>query len=901
MKEAYEKAYSKSADEVLSDLSSSIQGLTQQRVIEAREKFGSNSLPDVKGSSSFSIFARQFKSPLIYILIISAIVVFLLGDIVDSIVIAIVLLINAIVGTVQEGKAENTLAAFRKFTTTNCIVIRNGIEEMCPDTEVVVGDILVLREGDKVGADARLIQISNIKLDESSLTGETEHVYKQVEILSDTPELSSELFKQKNMVFKGTTVQGGSALAVVTSVGTSTSIGTISKEISIINTEMPLKESITRISHVIIAVVMVVIILVFFLGLSRGFDLKYMISTAAAIAVSAIPEGLPVTITLILAAGVYRMGKRNALVKKLQAVEALGQADVIATDKTGTLTLNQMMVQEIYVDGMAYTVGGSGYIPEGRITRSSDMEVIDPKLHDGITSLARMCALVSDSSIVYDLDTKEWRKVSGDSTETALTVFAQKVGFVKDEIKREWPFVSEVLFSSDIKYHSVVYNIEGEDVYLIAGAPEVVIEKCQYYFKNGRNHDLTVEYSSGIEHTIQSMASRGLRVLALAQKKKPTEAASIAGNIPQLTFMGLVGISDVLREHIYVSVQKAKQMGVRVVMITGDYIETAKSIAKTAGIYTEGDSILTGDDLVRMSTDQLREILPTVSVFARVTSEHKFKIIELYKSQGQIIGMTGDGVNDALSLAAADLGIAMGKSGTEVAKEASDIVLLDDNFGSIVSAIEEGRHIYHSIKKVITYLASTSIGGMLIILIALLLGYPVPLHPSQIIWLNFITDGFLMVALAMEKNSLNVESTGTAYSRGRSLVSRKMIVRIALNASVMMIGTLVLFVMYISDFTKASTISLTTMAMFQWFNAWNCRSENHSIFSIPLFSNTYLLYSAVVVIVLQFLAIYWAPLQMVLKTVPLTLSDWILVCVTCLSIICVDELRKLVYLKGKFN
>jgi Ca2+-transporting ATPase len=896
MQEVYTKAYSKSADEVLLDLSSSVKGLTQEKIVLMRQRFGENSLPEVKGVSTITIFSRQFKSPLIYILILSAIVVFLLGDVVDAAVIAAVLLINAIVGTIQEGKAENTLAAFRKFATTNCVVIRNGIEEMIADTEVVVGDILALREGDKIGADARVIQVSDIKIDESSLTGETELVHKQVESLTDTPELASELFKQKNMIFKGTTVQGGSALAVVTSVGTSTSIGSISKELSIINTEMPLKQSISHISNMIIVAVISVVLLVFFLGLSRGFELKYMISTAAAIAVSAIPEGLPVTITLILAAGVYRMGKKNALVKKLQAVEALGQADVVATDKTGTLTLNQMMVQEIFVDGVMYKVDGSGYIPEGKITRMSDMEVVNPKLHDGITALARTCALMSDSSIVFDLNANEWRKVSGDSTETALTVFAQKVGFVKDEMKKEWPFVSEILFSSDIKYHSVVYTIEGENVYLITGAPEVVLEKCQSYFKNGKNHDLTIENKLDIEKAIQSMASKGLRVLAIAQKKKPAEIFSVAGNIPQLTFTGLVGISDVLRENIFLSVQKAKQMGVKVVMITGDYFETAKAIAKTAGIYTDGDTILTGDDLVHMSNIELLEALPKVSVFARVTSEHKFKIIELYKSQGQIIGMTGDGVNDALSLAAADLGIAMGKTGTEVAKESSDIVLLDDNFGSIVSAIEEGRHIYHSIKKVITYLASTSIAGMLIILTALLLGYPIPLHPSQIIWLNFITDGFLTVALAMEKNSLSIETTSN-YSRGRSLLSRKMIVRIAINAAVMTAGTLVLFLFYVSDFAKASTISLTAMAMFQWFNALNCRSENHSIFRIPFFSNMYLIYSAFVVIILQFLAIYWQPLQIVLKTVPLSSKDWVLIFVTCISIIISDEIRKLVYSK----
>ncbi len=893
--EIYETPYIKDTEQVLNDLGVTLRGLDQKEVSERITKYGQNKLPEVRGASLFKIFLRQFQSSVIYILLVAACVVYLLGDYIDALVILAVLFINSIVGTIQEGKAEDTLAAFRRFAATNSTVIRNGIEEIIPDTELVVGDILVLKEGDKTGADARLIRVASLRMDESSLTGESEAVEKNVNTLENSSELATEAFKQKNMVFKGTNVQSGSALAVVTAVGISTSIGAISKELSLINTEVPLQEAIRNLSRLIIIVVILVITLVFFLGLSKGFDLRLMISTAVALAVSAIPEGLPVTVTLILAAGVYRMGKKNALVKKLQAVEALGQADVIATDKTGTLTLNQMMVKQVYTGGSLYEVSGSGYEPKGAMTRVIGGEVIEPKLHEDLLLAARIAGIVSGSPIAFDEQKGEWRKISGDSTEAALTVFSQKLGFLKDEMSKEWPQLAEISFSSDTRYHAVIHKVYSETIYFIVGAPEIILEKCQHYSKDGRTHEFTVVARMEIEKTINSMASQGLRVLALATRKDPPDYSWDQGNIPALTFTGLVGISDVLRKNIHESVIRAQNAGVKVVMITGDYIETAKAIARKAAIYKDGDVALTGDDLTRMSESQLQEVLLKVSVFARVSSEHKFKIIELYRSRGLIIGMTGDGVNDALSLAAADLGIAMGKSGTEVAKEAADIVLLDDNFKSIISAIEEGRYIYHSIKKVITYLASTSIGGMLIIVIALLLGFPVPLHPSQIIWLNFVTDGFLVVALAMEQNSLNASMSSLHHKRGRSLITSVMMTRIMLGALVMMVGTLVIFGLYAADYAKASTIALTMMAVYQWFNAWNCRSENHSLFKIPFFANMYLVYTTLAIVSLQLLAIYWHPLQTVLKTVPLTYMDWILVLGTASSIIVADEIRKFLH------
>ncbi len=891
----YEQAYTKDAGVVMSELNTSIRGIDPKETAERAQKYGANVLPESPKTSRSTIFLRQFQSSLIYILIFAAVVVYLLGDYIDAGVILTVLLINAIVGTIQEGKAEDTLAALRNFATTNSTVIRNGIEEIIPDTELVVGDILALKEGDKVGADARLIQLNSLKIDESSLTGESVPVEKSIETLADTADLATESFKQNNMVFKGTNVQGGTALAVVVAVGTSTAIGNISQELSAINKEVPLKETIRKLSRLIIFVVLIVGVIVFFIGISKGFDVSTMLSTVVAMAVSAIPEGLPITVTLVLAAGVYRMGKKNALVKKLQAVEALGQADVIATDKTGTLTLNEMMVQQVFTGERLYDVSGSGYEPSGTITDVQDSKAVDPMLHDEIMMTARICALVADSPIVYDDATSSWRRVSGDPTESAMTVFSQKVGFLKEEILGEWPLVSEVPFSSDIKYHSVLHKNGIEDLYFIAGAPEVVLDRCEQYFKGGRNHELTIAHKEDLQKQVYDMASQGLRVLALATRKNPPEYSHEAGNIPELSFVALVGISDALRENIHESVAQAQNAGVKIVMITGDYLETAKAIAKKAGIYREGDMAITGDDLTSFSEEKLTEILSKVTVFARVSPEHKFKIVQMYKDRGLIIGMTGDGVNDALSIAAADLGIAMGKIGSEVAKEAADIVLLDDNFKSIVSAIQEGRYIYHSIKKIITYLASTSIAGMLIIVLALALGFDLPLLPTQIIWLNFVTDGFLVVALAMEQNSLGASMHSRKTKKGNSLINQTMLVRIVLGAIVMMVGTLIVFETYMADYMKATTMALTTMAVFQWFNAWNCRSENHSIFNIPFFSNKYLVFATCLIVVIQCIGIYWGPLQTVLRTVPLSLNDWTVAISMGLTIIIADEIRKLVH------
>jgi P-type Ca2+ transporter type 2C len=878
--------YSKTREELFHILETTEHGLDAHTVKDRQQLLGANVLEEAKQNSYFKIFLQQFESPIIYILFVAAIIVFFLGDYADGWIIVAVLVINAIIGTFQEGKAQSALSALKQYVETNAMVIRDGVETIIPDREVVPGDILFLKEGDKIPADARLFEANSLKVDESVLTGEAESVLKNTDIFEQKNLILSE---QKNMIFKGSYVVGGYGKAVVVATGAQTSIGAISKELNAINVEVPLQKNIKKLSNSIILLVGIISAFIFVIGLLKGFDVREMFTTVVAVIVAAIPEGLPIVVTLILATGVYRMSKRNALVKKLQAVEALGQAQVIAVDKTGTITYNQMMVQSLYVDDTMYEVTGKGYAPHGEILRNG-ITVSHPD-HPDITLAAKIASFTSVASVVFSQEKDQWQRISGDPTEAALIVFAQKIGFIKEDLEREHPQLLEIPFSSDLKYHASVNTVEGKPHFFIAGAPEAIFEPAKKVLINGRVLHLTDHEQKKLNQAMEEMTSKGLRILALGMHENSSEVVDPA-RLPEICIVGLVGISDGLRPEVHKAVADAQAAGVKVVMITGDHMETARALAAQAHIYKEGDVVITGDDLLTMGDEILLSKLSRVSVFARVTPQHKLRIVELYKKQGIIIAMTGDGVNDALSLAAADLGIAMGKGGTEVAKEASDIILLDDNFGSIVAAIEEGRNIYKTIKKVILYLFSTHTGEILTFIVALFIGFAIPLTPSQIIWLNFITDGFLVAALALDPKSRSISLKARNTT---SLIDHLMIQRVLIIGTVMMICTLFIFSLYPeNDFIKASTIALTTLAVIQWFNVFNCRSETVSVFSSNPFKNLYLVIALVIVVFLQLAAVYTPFMQELLHTTPITLNEWWLILGVSSLVIVVEEIRKLI-------
>ncbi len=878
--------YAKTVNGVFEALSTRKSGLNEQEAEERQIKFGLNKLPQSKTDSTLIIFLRQFQSPLIYILFIASLIVFFMREFIDASIILVTLFFNAIVGTIQEGKARDTLTALKKFSETETKVLRNGEEAVIPDYEVVPGDIVILEEGDKVPADARIINSHNITVDESALTGESVPVHKFAEALKKE---NLETSEQNNMVFKGTSIVAGNGEAVVVSTGVSTVLGEISREISVIDTEIPLKANIRYLTRAIIIAVFTICGSIFFLGLYFGNSVRQMFATVVSLAVSIVPEGLPIVMTLVLATGVWRMSKRNALVKKLQAVEALGQAKVIAVDKTGTLTKNEVVLQKLYVNSKVFSVSGDGYEPFGEVFLQD--ELIDPKRHHDLMLAGKIGAYGTNDGIVFDDESKQWQAI-GDPTESAISTFAQKLGFNNDDVLDKDSFrLSEIPFDYKNKFHAAVNKIKDEVFTTVIGAPEVILEQSDKIWHDGRNIELTKQKREELEAVFTQMSKEGLRVLAFAQMPDAPEHIQ-KKDVGKLSFVGYYGLKDALRPEVFESVRQAQVAGVRVVMITGDHILTAEAIAREAGIFHDGEKVLTGEEINSLSEDELSDILEGVSVFARVTPEHKLKIVRAYQKLGLTIAMTGDGVNDAPSLVAADLGIAMGKIGTEVAKEASDIVLLDDNFKSIISAIEEGRNIYKTIKKVILYLFSTNMGEVFTITGALLLGLPLPVLAAQIVWLNLVTDGFLDVALAMEPKEDDLLERNFVHPK-KYLLDNLTIFRMFVMAAPMTLGSIYLFNMFYQiDLIKAWTVSLTVLAMFQWFNAWNCRHERKSIFQTNLFSNKFLVGATIIVVVLQLLAIYNPILEQILNTTPLSLSDWLLIIPVAFSIIIVEEIRK---------
>ncbi|HYF29084.1 MAG TPA: HAD-IC family P-type ATPase, partial [Candidatus Paceibacterota bacterium] len=656
-------------------------------------------------------------------------------------------------------------------------------------------------------------------------------------------------------------------------------------------TEIPLQATIRRLSRLIIIVVAVMSALLFALGLALGQSATTMFSTVVSLAVSVIPEGLPIVMTLVLATGVWRMGKRNALVKNLQAVEALGQASVIAVDKTGTITKNEMIVEKVYAEGTLFTVSGEGYEPKGEVAK--DGSIIVPANHPELLAAGKIAAYIAGARVVYSEEKKRWM-VAGDPTEAALIVLARKLGFEKEDLERESLPIAELPFTSALRFHAVVHAGMREGALSVIGAPEHILARAVRVRENGKTYELTGTRRDELDALMRSLSVEGLRVLAYAER------ASVGANlspdaVADLTFLGFIGMKDGLKAEVPAALAKARAAGIRVVMITGDHVVTAEAVAKEAGIFKEGNRVVSGTELDSLSDAALADILLTVAVFARVTPEHKLRIIQAYRAKGLTIAMTGDGINDAPSLVAADLGVSMGKIGTEVAKEAADIVLLDDDFGSIVSAVEEGRNIYQNIRRVALYLFSTSAGETLTIIGALFARLPVPVLPAQIIWLNFVTDGFLDVALAMEPKEKNL-LTRPFRKPGKYLLDSSMTLRMALMAATMAAVTLPLFALFLSTegIAKALTISLTCLAAMQWYNAWNCRSETRSLFAMNPFGNLYLIGATVVVVLLQLLAVYHPFFQGVLHTVPLSLAEWQLVLVAGLPIILVEEARKLV-------
>ncbi len=882
--EWYRKTPHAIAEELHSDLKN---GLTEAKVKTHREKYGSNVFVEQTDISLYKIFLSQFKSPLIYVLLLATIIVFFLEDYVDSVIIFSIIVINAIVGTFQEGKAQNTLRALRNITKSYATVIRDGESIRVSDDEIVPGDILSLKDGDAVTADARLISTNSLQINESSLTGESTLISKTASDISIAEMMTAD---QNNMVFRGTHVISGLARAIVVRTGAETVIGKIASKLSNLNEDVPLKKNIDGLSRVIVVAVLLLSATLFLIGISTGKEVKEMFLTVVALAVSSIPEGLPVIFTLVLSTGVWRMSKQKVLVKRMQAVEALGQANILALDKTGTITKNQMMMERFFVNGKKYSVTGQGYEPVGKIYQSDNL-IANPNADADIELLARIAVLTSIAEVEYSKKDSQWFLESGDPTEAALIVFGKKLGYEKNELLKKFPQVVEMPFNLKTKHHTVINLVDDKKFLASSGSPEILLEKCEHIWADGVVRKITDKDLANISEVMREYANAGYRMIALSCDMSVPSNLSVE-KLSSLTFVGIVGIIDSIRDEVYSAVKAVKDAGIKPVMITGDHQDTAVAIGRRVGIFEDGDNVITGREIDEMTVEALSNKILNTSVFARVSPEHKLKIIELYKKAGKIVAMTGDGINDALSLNAADLGVAMGIVGTEVAKESADLILLDDNFGNIVNAAEEGRNIFMIIKKSILALLATNLGEIFVISFAIIFGLPLPILAAQIIWLNLVTDTTLVTMLSFEKRENNLLKQN--YRKpSRFIVDRDMLSRMFMVALIMAAGTLYLFAQNIgSDMVKAWTMALTTLTVFQWYNVFNVRSETQTVFSGSSFDNKYLLWGLFSAVLLHLIAIYTPFMNNVLSLTPLNITEWLLILVVCLPIILIEELRK---------
>jgi Ca2+-transporting ATPase len=832
--------YSRATGEVLNELNTSWQGLTGEEAKLRRSKYGENRLPEKKRKTRTKLFLEQFKNYLIFILLIAAVIEIFLNKYTESAAIFIVLLINAVIGYTQEYKAQASIEALRRIAIPKAKALRDGVRTHIETVTLVPGDIIFLETGDKVPADARLIEAANLQAQESCLTGESIPVEKTPVSLS--PNL--QMVEHRNMLFSGTIIVKGRGTAVVTATGTNTEMGKIAELIQAEDESTPLEKKLEQLSTHIGYTVAFVSAVVFIAGFLRGEEIFKLFLTTVSLAVAAIPEGLPIVVTVTSALGIQRMAKKNALIRKLPSVETLGSTTVICTDKTGTLTSNQMTVKKLYANREIIEVGGEGYSTEGDFGKNP--EDFMPLLKAG--------ALCNDASIIG--------KPFGDPTEIAILVSAAKAGLVKEDLEKESPRIGEIPFTSERKY---MVTLHRSNAYA-KGAIDAILNLCDRVLINGMEIKLTEKEKAEILNANEILAGEALRVLGFAYKPPSGEFSE-----KEFIFLGLQGMIDPPRREVREDIQKCRRAGIKVIMITGDHPSTAAAIARQLDLDVK---ILTGIEIDML--DDLSSIVEDIIIFARVSPEHKLRIVESLKKRGHVVAMTGDGVNDAPALKKADIGIAMGITGTDVAKEASDMILADDDFTSIVNAVEEGRGIYENIKKFLRFQLSTNAGAIFTVFIGTLAGLPLPLTALQLLWINIIVDGPPALSLSVEP--LEKESMIKPPRNPREQILTKGMLRyIIITGLVMAAGTLGIFAYMISvNPPAAQTLAFTTFVFFQLFNVLNCRSNSLSVFKIGFLSNKTSIFSITSAILVQAAIVYLPQVQDVFGTVSLSLSNWLL-------------------------
>lgn len=855
--------YSQSTKEVFRELGSGMKGLTLKEAESRLRKYGPNELEKKKEISKLKLFLSQFNSFLVYILIAATLISALIGEITDSIVILVILIANAILGFLQEYKAEKSIEALRKLSSLKTRVIRDGKTIEIDSKNVVPGDILVIDEGMKVPADARIIESFNIECDESSLTGESVPVSKNTSIINKDASLGD----RKNMLFSGTVITKGRGKAIVVATGMKTEIGKIADLIeNAVKEETPLQKKLGVLGKWLGIATVIISAIVFVSGILRGGQVMEMFMAAIALAVAAVPEGLPAVVTISLALGVKRMVSRNALIRKLPSVETLGCANVICTDKTGTLTKNEMTVKKLFTDNKLIEVTNSGYDTHGQFFHGKN----EVHAHE-IELLLRIGALNNNSELIHE---KGSIKVIGDPTEAALIVSAEKAGFKHSVLKKKFPLITEIPFDSSRKRMTTIHKVGSKNTTAyVKGAPDVIIDLCTKIYENNKIRKITKKDKEKIMQINKEFASEALRVLAFAFKDLPKTSSSAKNIEKDLVFVGLQGMIDPPRKEVKGAIARCNEAGIKVIMITGDFEITAKAIGKELGI--EGKT-LNGKDIDKAD---LKKAVNEVSIYARVNPEHKMKIIDALQKNGYIVAMTGDGVNDAPALKESNLGIAMGIKGTDVAKESSDMILLDDNFASIVNAVEEGRAIEDNIKKFVNYMLSSNFGEVLILFVAMIIGFRdpvtgaivVPLVAVQLLWLNLVTDGFPALALGIDGASSDIMKRKPRTSN-YNIISKNMSLNIVFIGIIMAVASLLMFKSGLSvSIEKARTMAFTTIVTLELVRVQMIRSQ----YKVKMFSNKWLWIALSFSMFLQLLAVYTPLGRKIFETVPLGLAEWI--------------------------
>ncbi len=884
-----------SVSEVIESLNSGIQGLGKEEAERRLAQFGPNELAEKKKISPFMLWLGQFKNFLIIILLVAVVLSAILGELIDAIVIFVIVLFATTLGFVQEYRAERAMEALKRMAAPTSSVIRDGQEIEIPAREIVPGDIVALRTGDKVPADCRLIEAVNLRTEEAPLTGESVPIEKTVDVIP----VEAGIGDRKNMAFMGTTVVWGRGKAIVTSTGMQSEFGKVATLIQEVEEEpTPLQVNLDKMGKFIAYAALAICFVLAGIGILRGHQILEMLIWGVSLAIAAVPEALPAVVTIGLALGVRQIARRHALIRKLHAAETLGCTTVICSDKTGTLTQDEMTVRRIYADGKTIDVTGVGYEPKGEFHFNG--KAVDVSKDTTLQTLFQIGALCNDTSLA---STNGVWSVRGDPTEGALVVASAKAGLRTQELNERFPRTDEIPFSSERKRMTTIHSSPAGNVAYSKGAPEIILDSCSHILKDGAESMLMEKDKAEVLGIATQMAGDALRVLGMAYKRLTASPVPKEDSEAGMVFVGLVGMIDPPREEVKDAVGLCNQAGIKSVMITGDHKLTAVAIARELGILKEKDAALTGAEVDKLSDEEFEAAVGKIDVYARVSPAHKLRVIDALAKRGNVVAMTGDGINDAPALKRADIGVAMGITGTDVTKETADMVLTDDNFASIVAAVEEGRHIFGNVKKYLVYLLSCNIGEILLMAVAILFGTAfglapgvIPLIAIQILYVNLATDGLPAIALSVDPPDRDIMKQ-KPRPRNQTIFTKEVIIYLVLAGIWTCVATFGVFVWAVNSgksFAEAQTLCFVSLILIEFFNAFNCRSFNYSLFKIGPAGNKWLLAAVGWEICLLCLIVYLPALQGPFHTYALSGQDWGICILAGASIFILVEIVKLI-------